>query len=349
MQVREQVTQPTEAFQVLLFEHDAATYAVKAAAVVEILWLTELAPVVEMPPYVVGAMNYRGHTLPVVDLLQRFGRESRPYEVTDQLVVIESRSRLVGVIVQRVQDIIHVQPNDVHETEAFASAGAERGQIITHSINRGRMVVMLLDHDAVMDGLDTARPGLAAPSVSFSARLDHLPVAQRETLQTRASSLAAPSAAETDEDSLALALIRIGDDWFGIDVMTVDQFIRRPAVTTPVPCSPPHVFGASNFEGDVLTLVDVSTALDSTLTGTSEDSRVVVIRRGEFLVGALIDDVMDVVFVEQSDVRDVEGSVLAANHGFLRGVAEHSGRLVGILDLLGIVMQDEWIVDERVI
>jgi len=120
-------------------------------------------------------------------------------------------------------------------------------------------------------------------------------------------------------------------------------------VTTPVPCSPPHVFGASNFEGDVLTLVDVSTALDSTLTGTSEDSRVVVIRRGEFLVGALIDDVMDVVFVEQSDVRDVEGSVLAANHGFLRGVAEHSGRLVGILDLLGIVMQDEWIVDERVI
>ncbi|MAF09577.1 hypothetical protein CMK11_03930, partial [Candidatus Poribacteria bacterium] len=205
MQEREQDARPAEAFRALLFEHDAVAYALDAAAVVEILWLSELAPVVEMPACVVGAMNYRGRTLPVVDLLLRFGREPEPYSVVDQVIVIESGARQVGIIVHRVQDVVGVDVNDVRQSEAFSAAGAAGDRIVTHAINRGRSVVMLLDHAALIQTIDGARVEAAAPAGSFAARGERLPVAQRETLQERASTLALPSESDTDEGRLALA------------------------------------------------------------------------------------------------------------------------------------------------
>jgi purine-binding chemotaxis protein CheW len=340
--------------QALLFAHNTALYAVDARAVVEILWLPELAPVVEMPPYVVGAVNYRGRALPVVDLDRRFGRPSLPYAVTHQLIVLEVADRQVGLIVQRVRDVVEVGPEDIHPSATVGGVSEFGERIISHCINRGPAVVMLLDYARLIEGLAEAGAATNDAPEPFARRLEHLPVPQREALAKRAEDLAQQVAEDVADDHIPLAVIRIGDDWFGIDVDTVGQFVWRPPLT-PVPCSPSHVVGAANFEGDVLTIVDVSTALDSSLVNPTDASRVAVIRRGEFVVGALIDDVIDVVFFDRSLVRDVEGSVLAANHGFLRGVAElhgvagHEGRLIGVLDLIGIVTQEEWIVDERVI
>ena len=351
MPEREDNAAYAENLQALLFSHDTAVYAVDARAVVEILWLPELAPVVEMPPYVVGAINYRGSTLPVVDLDRRFGRSSVPYSVTD--IVVEAGDQQVGLIVQRVRDVVDVAPDDIYSSAAAVPRDAA-GRIVTHCINRGPAVIMLLNHPALLDAPEATHVTADNSPETFGSQLEHLPVPQRQALAKRAEDLAEQVDGGADDDHIPLAVIRIGADWFGIDVDTVGQFVRRPDVT-PVPCSPSHIVGAANFEGDVLTLVDVSTALDSSLTNPPETSRVAVIRRGEFVVGALIDDVIDVVFFDRSLVRDVEGSVLAANHGFLRGVAEirgvpgHERRLIGVLDLIGIVTQDEWIVDERVI
>ena len=354
MPERDDDTVGAENLQALLFAHDTAVYAVDARAVVEILWLPELAPVNEMPPYVVGAINYRGRTLPVVDLDRRFGRPSIPYAVTDQLVVLETGHGQIGIIVQRVRDVVGVDAEDVYASPAVVAAGEAGDRIVTHCINRGPAVIMLLNHAALLEAPGDARALPASAPEPFARRLEHLPVPQRQALTKRAEDLAHQVAGSVDDDHIPLAVIRIGDDWFGIDVDTVGQFVRRPDIT-PVPCSPDHVVGAANFEGDVLTLVDVSTALDSSFREPTEASRVAVIRQGEFVVGALIDDVIDVVFFDRSLVRDVEGSVLAANHGFLRGVAEvrgvpgHEERLIGVLDLIAIVTQEDWIVDERVI
>jgi purine-binding chemotaxis protein CheW len=234
---------PAARLQAILFEHDDVMYALDARAVVEILWLSELSPVVEMPHFVVGAMNYRGRTLPVVDLLRRVGRASAPYQVTDQLVVVESRAGLYAIIVEMVRDVVSIDPDDVQPTEALSSGGVNGSRVISHAINRESAVVMLLDHDAILPTPDSSWSDDRPSADPFPSRLEHLPVDARATLRERATELAARPESDDEEDALALAIIRIGDDRFGIDVSTVELFARCPAQLTPVPCTPDHVRG----------------------------------------------------------------------------------------------------------
>jgi purine-binding chemotaxis protein CheW len=102
--------QRASAASLLLFRLDEMRCAIAASAVVEILAAVASRPLPHQPAYIAGVIDVRGTVVPVLDLRVRFGRPGRLTELTDQLIVIRARGRLLALWID--------------EVEAFVASGA---------------------------------------------------------------------------------------------------------------------------------------------------------------------------------------------------------------------------------
>src|SRR5665647_2867557 len=71
----------------LIFGHRGARYGLDVRAVRELVWLPELSPIEELPPYIAGVFNLRGQVVPVMDLGLRFGHARKPFLTSDRIIV----------------------------------------------------------------------------------------------------------------------------------------------------------------------------------------------------------------------------------------------------------------------
>ena len=79
------------------------------SAVVEVLPRVFITPLPESLPYVIGAVQWRGEQIPVVDLSARCGNPPLPVRLEDRIVVVDYRDRRWGLLVSDIDrlDTIH--------------------------------------------------------------------------------------------------------------------------------------------------------------------------------------------------------------------------------------------------
>jgi purine-binding chemotaxis protein CheW len=88
-------------------------YGVDIMAVREIKGWTEITHLPKQPDYVRGVLNLRGVMVPIIDLRCRFGQgktEATPYHV---VIVVQVEQRLVGLLADRVLDILAFESSQV--------------------------------------------------------------------------------------------------------------------------------------------------------------------------------------------------------------------------------------------
>lgn len=90
----------------LIFRVAGLSCGMDGSAVVEILPALAVRPLPGQPPFVAGAIDVRGTTLPVLDLRVRFGRPPRPMELSDKLIVARAHGRTVAVWVDAVDGLV---------------------------------------------------------------------------------------------------------------------------------------------------------------------------------------------------------------------------------------------------
>jgi len=92
----------------------------------EIIRLTDITPVPQMPPHVRGVINLRGKIIPVVDLRIRFGLESRAASERTCIVVVQvcgaggARIQL-GLLVDDVHEVTQISGSDIEEAPEFGA------------------------------------------------------------------------------------------------------------------------------------------------------------------------------------------------------------------------------------
>lgn len=102
--------------QYLTFKLQNLSYGVGIENVREINRMSEIASVPEAPGFVAGVMNLRGKVITVVDLRKRL--DMPVAEVTKEtcIIVVESEIGHVGVIVDSVQAVIHLQDTQIDDS-----------------------------------------------------------------------------------------------------------------------------------------------------------------------------------------------------------------------------------------
>ena len=101
---------------------DAAEYGLDIMAVREIKGWAETTAIPHAPGWIRGVINLRGLIVPILDLRARFG--AAPTEPTPMhvVVIIQTRDRLAGLLVDAVSDIISVTPDDIRPVPDLGGA-----------------------------------------------------------------------------------------------------------------------------------------------------------------------------------------------------------------------------------
>jgi purine-binding chemotaxis protein CheW len=97
-------------------------YGVDIMAVREIKGWSEITHIPKQPDYMRGVLNLRGAMVPIIDLRCRFGQgltEATPLHV---VIVVQIDSRMVGVLADRVLDIISFEASQVQPVPRISAA-----------------------------------------------------------------------------------------------------------------------------------------------------------------------------------------------------------------------------------
>jgi purine-binding chemotaxis protein CheW len=140
------------------------SYGIDVLKVREIIRLTRITAVPQMPAYVRGIINLRGKIIPVMDLRLRFGFVDSPTTeqtciIVVQVRLLEGKSTQMGLIVDGVEEVLNFAAADIEETPDFGSQIAT-DYILGMAKVRGA-VKTLLDVDRVVaaEAADILRHG----------------------------------------------------------------------------------------------------------------------------------------------------------------------------------------------
>jgi purine-binding chemotaxis protein CheW len=132
-------------------------------------------------------------------------------------------------------------------------------------------------------------------------------------------------------DRLQYCTFLLGDLYLGVEVIRVQEVIRRQP-TTPVPLASHVIEGLMNLRGSIVTTIDLRRRLGLPDRANGEDPMNVVIRSDDGVVSLLVDEIGDVVEVEDETFEPTPSTLRSATRDVIVGVYKLDRRLLLILD-----------------
>jgi purine-binding chemotaxis protein CheW len=138
----------TDVNQIVVFSLGESEYAVPIHMVKEIIRYSTPQSNAAGVPWIRGVINLRGSIISVCDLAMRLtpGTEANEDE-RSKILILESGDRLAGIIVNDVDEVRSIDPDQVDQ------APASSGEFIDAVVRVEDRLVMLLDAEALLAGM----------------------------------------------------------------------------------------------------------------------------------------------------------------------------------------------------
>ncbi|MCB5202626.1 chemotaxis protein CheW [Neorhizobium sp. T786] len=107
--------------ELIAFRIGEQEFCVNIMSVREIRGWTAATPLPHAPPYVMGVINLRGAVLPIVDLAARLGMDEAEPNARHVIIVTQVKSRIVGLLVEAVSDILTITDDSVQPVPEVSS------------------------------------------------------------------------------------------------------------------------------------------------------------------------------------------------------------------------------------
>lgn len=133
----------------------------------------------------------------------------------------------------------------------------------------------------------------------------------------------------------------LGAEEYAIDILNVQEIIRMTDITK-VPRSQNFIEGIINLRGVVIPVIDLRTRFGMKRVDTTGNTRVIVVRMSDLVIGFIVDQVQEVLRLSIESVDTTPDIVRHTVKGdFIKGVGKHADRLLILLDIGKILEQDE--------
>jgi purine-binding chemotaxis protein CheW len=139
---------PEEPETWISFELAGEIYALPVASVEEIQRISFLTRVPFSPAPIRGITNLRGRVLAVVDLRVRLGLPRAEVHVQNRIVVVESRQRSIGLLVDAARQIVKILPSRILPTPA--DVRTNQSDFLRGVYPREEDLLILLDLERVL-------------------------------------------------------------------------------------------------------------------------------------------------------------------------------------------------------
>jgi purine-binding chemotaxis protein CheW len=128
--------------EVLVFVLGAEEYGVDILKVQEIRGYDKVTPIPSAPDYLKGVVNLRGIIVPIVDMRVKFRLAEVRYDQFTVVVILRIASRVIGLVVDGVSDVIALTASEVKEAPHLGSV-VDSSFIAGLATQDDRMVLLL--------------------------------------------------------------------------------------------------------------------------------------------------------------------------------------------------------------
>ena len=154
-------TKKTEEY--LLLTLSGETYGLPVAHVLEVVHVPAIIPVPNVPPAVLGIVNFRGQILSVTSIHGLFGLSAGKPGSASRIIVAKGLPLVTGILADTVARIAAVAAEDVQPPPATVED--DRTRLLKGQIRLGHRVVFLLDMGQLC-GLESLRATRTNPASS---------------------------------------------------------------------------------------------------------------------------------------------------------------------------------------
>lgn len=132
----------------LTFWTEKQLFGIPIADVVQIVQMQPITEIPEFPSYAKGIINLRGTMIPCIDVSLRLGKMVAPYDDHTCIIVTNIRDRVIGLIVEGVEEVTDILDEEISPPPAMSS-----DYVNTYLTGIGKhngKVILLLDAQKIL-------------------------------------------------------------------------------------------------------------------------------------------------------------------------------------------------------
>lgn len=129
--------------QIVSFQLGTEEFGLDIMKVQEIILVGEITKMPQVPAYVRGMINLRGHIIPVIDLRMRFKQPVVDQTEDQRIIVVNVASRTIGIVVDAVNEVLRMTPDQIEPAPTGIGSGGQN--FITGLLKIDKKLVILLD------------------------------------------------------------------------------------------------------------------------------------------------------------------------------------------------------------
>ena len=144
----------TQKGKYMTFKSGNEYFGLEIQYVNEIIQLQAITAIPETEDYIKGLINLRGKVIPVVDVRLRFKQE--PFEYNDRtcIIVINIKSMVVGLIVEKIAEVVEIKEDNILPPPSVGRADRVQNKYVYGIGKVGDAVKLLLDPDKLLNDED---------------------------------------------------------------------------------------------------------------------------------------------------------------------------------------------------
>ncbi|HEX2945475.1 MAG TPA: chemotaxis protein CheW [Clostridia bacterium] len=131
---------------------------------------------------------------------------------------------------------------------------------------------------------------------------------------------------------LQMVIFSLDQGEYGIDISCVQEIIRIPERITKIPNVPSYINGMFNLRGKVIYAIDLKERFQLDHAERGADSRLLILKLEELMVGVIVDDVSDVLRVSEELIENLSSEIGSIGDNSVKGICKTGDRLILVLD-----------------
>ena len=134
--------------QFISFSIGEEEYGLELLRVKEVIRIREITWLPKAPSFVKGIINLRGDVIPIIDLRDKFGLESREQTAQTRVIVVEVEGRLMGMVVDSASQVVRIPADQIDPPPPMLGGFSQ--EFITGVGKLDDKLIILLNTDAIL-------------------------------------------------------------------------------------------------------------------------------------------------------------------------------------------------------
>jgi len=325
--------------KLVAFTAASKKYAVNIKQVHEVIRMREITAIPGAAGFVEGIINLRGRIITVIRLGKKHGLQKLKLDKKNRIIIAKLNSRLIGVIVDEVSDVISLKAGDITPPdEALKKTGYLIGMAKT-----AQGLILILDLKKLLLDKEKTQPTKSMEEMTQSMEeptqsMEEMKLLEKEKAAENESVIMMQAEEselidrQKNKKKVRVLSFSLGEENYCIDIKSAKETVKLSRITT-VPNAPKFIVGVINLRGEIISLIDIGYFFGLNKLEKKEAGKVIISDINGPLTGVLVDKIKNTLDIEQDLIQSPLASIKESLATYTKGQVQLDKEILIFLDL----------------